>query len=164
MPLLKKILPLIFKSTTLFFLYYPFNIFAAYDCILIFANVDFGIINPYDNIFEQTTTSIGVRCTNNGSLDLVSYSLTFSAGSSGSISSRLVKNGVRSLAYNIYRDSSFTQILGTGFSGTVTISNSYTLLGKATKTDYFPIYGKIPVQPLATVGFYSDIITATLTY
>lgn len=137
---------------------------ASYDCVLILSNVDFGTINPYDNIFERTISSIGVKCTNNGSIDYVSYTLTFSAGASGNYSSRLAKSGVKSLAYNIYLDSSYTQILGSGASGTVTFSKNYMLIGKVSQTDYFPIHGKIPVQPVVSVGYYTDNITATLNY
>jgi spore coat protein U-like protein len=65
----------------------------------------------------------------------------------------------------LIKDSSFTQILGTGSSSTYTFSNSYPLAGNQSQTDSFPIYGKVPVQPLAVPGFvYLDTITVTLTY
>jgi spore coat protein U-like protein len=77
----------------------------------------------------------------------------------------LIKNGTKTVSYNLYKDSAYTQILGTGSGSTYTFSKAYSLKKNKSQTDSFPIYGKIPVQPMAVPGFvYTDTITATLTY
>jgi len=72
---------------------------------------------------------------------------------------------VKTIAYNLYNDNNFTQILGTGSNNTYTFSNTYKLADNQSQTDSFPIYRKVPVQPLAVPGFvYVDTITVTLNY
>ncbi len=137
----------------------------GYNCSLTTYNLDFGTFYPYDVTFKSTIGTVQVTCTANTGNTNVLYTLSFSAGTSGNYSGRLAYNGVKTVAYNLYKDSSFTQILGTGSSSTYTFSNSYPLAGNQSQTDSFPIYGKIPVQPLAVPGFiYLDTIAVTLTY
>lgn len=102
--------------------------------------------------------------TDNNSVN-VSYVISFSTGVSGSYSARLIKNGTKTVSYNLYKDSAYTQILGTGSGSTYTLSKAYSLGKNKSQTDNFAIYGKIPVQSMAVPGFvYADTITATLTY
>lgn len=137
----------------------------GYTCNLTTYNIDFGTFYPYDVTFKSTIGTVQVTCQANTGNTNVLYTLSFSAGSSGNYSGRLAYNGVKTVAYNLYKDSNFTQILGTGSSSTYTFSNSYPLAGNQSQTDSFPIYGKVPVQPLAVPGFvYLDTITVTLTY
>lgn len=137
----------------------------GYTCNLTTYNIDFGAFYPYDVTFKSTIGTVQVTCQANTGNTNVLYTLSFSAGISGNYSGRLAYNGVKTVAYNLYKDSNFTQILGTGSSSTYTFSNSYPLAGNQSQTDSFPIYGKVPVQPLAVPGFvYLDTITVTLTY
>ena len=137
----------------------------GYNCNLTTYNINFGTFYPYDVTFTSTIGTVQVTCTANTGNTNVQYTLRFSAGGSGNYSGRLAYNGVKTISYNLYKNSNFTQILGTGSSNTYTFSNSYPLAGNQSQTDSFPIYGKVPVQPLAVPGFvYVDIITATLTY
>nr|WP_308744999.1 spore coat protein U domain-containing protein [Candidatus Megaera polyxenophila] len=137
----------------------------GYTCNLTTYIIDFGTFYPYDVTFKSTIGTVQVTCQANTGNTNVLYTLSFSAGISGNYSGRLAYNGVKTVAYNLYKDSNFTQILGTGSSSTYTFSNSYPLAGNQSQTDSFPIYGKVPVQPLAVPGFvYLDTITVTLTY
>lgn len=137
----------------------------GYKCSLITYNINFGTFYPYDTTPTSTIGTLQVTCTANTGNTNVSYNITFSPGGSGSYSSRLAYNGTKTISYNLYRNSTFVQILGTGAGGTYRFSNGYPLAGNQSRTDSFPIYGKIPVQPLAVPGFiYIDTITATLTY
>ena len=135
-----------------------------YTCSLTTVNVDFGYFYPYDATFDSTTSIVQVTC--DASEDVkVSYVISYSTGLSGSYSARLIKNGTKTVSYNLYKDSAYTQILGTGSGSTYTFSKAYSLKKNKSQTDSFPIYGKIPVQPMAVPGFvYTDTITATLTY
>jgi len=137
----------------------------GYNCNLTTYNINFGTFYPYDVTFTSTIGTVQVTCTANTGNTNVRYTLRFSAGGSGNYSGRLAYNGVKTISYNLYKNSNFTQILGTGSSNTYNFSNSYPLAGNQSRTDSFPIYGKVPVQPLAVPGFvYVDTITATLTY
>ena len=137
-----------------------------YTCSLTTVNVDFGYFYPYDATFDSTTSTVQVTCDNTDNNDVnVSYVISFSTGVSGSYSARLIKNGTKTVSYNLYKDSAYTQILGAGSGSTYTLSKAYSLKKNKSQTDNFAIYGKIPVQPMAVPGFvYADTITATLTY
>jgi len=137
----------------------------GYNCNLTTYNINFGTFYPYDVTFTSTIGTVQVTCTANTGNTNVRYTLRFSAGGSGNYSGRLAYNGVKTISYNLYKNSNFTQILGTGSSNTYNFSNSYPLAGNQSRTHTFSIYGKVPVQPLAVPGFvYVDTITATLTY
>jgi spore coat protein U-like protein len=137
----------------------------GYSCNLTTYNIDFGTFYPYDVTFTSIIGTVQVTCKANTGNTNVLNTLSFSTGGSGNYSGRLAYNGTKTISYNLYKDSSFTQILGTGSSNTYTFSNSNPLAGNQSQTDSFPIYGKVPVQPLAVPGFvYVDTITATLTY
>ena len=137
----------------------------GYNCNLTTYNINFGTFYPYDVTFTSTIGTVQVTCTANTGNTNVQYTLRFSAGGSGNYSGRLAYNGVKTISYNLYKNSNFTQILGTGSSNTYNFSNSYKLAGNQSRTHTFSIYGKVPVQPLAVPGFvYVDTITATLTY
>ena len=136
----------------------------GYTCRLQTYNLDFGTFYPYDVTFASTIGTVQVTC--DASQDVnVSYVISYSTGVSGSYSARLIKNGTKTVSYNLYQDSAYTKILGTGSGSTYTFSKAYSLKKNKSQTDSFPIYGKIPVQPMAVPGFvYTDTITATLTY
>jgi spore coat protein U-like protein len=137
----------------------------GYNCNLTTYNINFGTFYPYDVTFTSTIGTVQVTCTANTGNTNVRYTLRFSAGGSGNYSGRLAYNGVKTISYNLYKNSNFTQILGTGSSNTSNFSNTYKLAGNQSRTHTFSIYGKVPVQPLAVPGFvYVDTITATLTY
>ena len=137
----------------------------GYNCNLTTYNINFGTFYPYDVTFTSTIGTVQVTCTANTGNTNVQYTLRFSAGGSGNYSGRLAYNGVKTISYNLYKNSNFTQILGTGSSNTYNFSNSYKLAGNQSRTHTFSIYGKVPVQPLAVPGFvYVDTITVTLDY
>lgn len=137
----------------------------GYNCNLTTYNIDFGTFYPYDVTFTSTIGTVQVTCQANNGNTNVKYTLRFSAGGSGNYSGRLAYNGVKTISYNLYKNSNFTQILGTGSSNTYNFSNTYKLAGNQSRTHTFSIYGKVPVQPLAVPGFvYVDTITVTLDY
>ena len=135
----------------------------GYNCNLTTYNINFGTFYPYDVTFTSTIGTVQVTCQANTGNTNVKYTLRFSAGGSGNYSGRLAYNGVKTISYNLYKNSNFTQILGTGSSNTYNFSNTYKLAGNQSRTHTFSIYGKVPVQPLAVPGFvYVDTITVTL--
>lgn len=126
--------------------------------------INFGSVNPGNGSAMSFGNTISVTCNTPGKSSRISYTVTFSAGNSGGFSSRVMKNGANNLGYNVYKDSGYSQILGSGSSGTYTLSNSYKLGKNSSKTDQFNVYGQIPIAALTRVGSYNDNITVTLTY
>ncbi len=109
------------------------------------------------------TASLPVTCiTDNSGTRTVSYTVTFSAGSSGSSANRRMANGGNTLNYNIYKNSGYSQIYGNGTGGTVIISNAYSFI--TSRTDNYAIYSKIPALQNVYVGNYSDSVSVTVTW
>ena len=165
---------------TLLFCVYPATTFAVLGkatCSLSVQNLDFGTINPFDLTPETGNITISVTCRNDGGIlgdlgdiiiigqAIVNYTITFTAGSSGSFSNRLlVLNPTNKMSYNIYKDNAYTQALGNGLITSYTFTKNYLLDPKQSQIDTFIIYGIIPVQPFISAGVFTDDITVTLTY
>jgi spore coat protein U-like protein len=132
-------------------------------CSISADDVSFGAYDPLSGSNHDATGELRVTCgALLGSLN-VSYAISLSSGSSGSALSRSMANGGSTLAYNLYTDPSRTSVWGNGAGGTVTRSNSY-ILGLFSKTDAFPIYGRIPPGQTVGAGSYSDSLVATVTF
>jgi len=106
------------------------------------------------------TGSITLTCTGTGKDN---YNLDLSTGSSGTYTPRRMKNGANSLTYNLYTDSSFSQVWGSGSGGTNHISGTVDMGSSSTLTITVPLYAKLPAQTKPPFGLYSDTIVATLT-
>lgn len=89
--------------------------------------------------------------------------ISFDVGTGGgTLAERtLVRSGgAETVTFNLYRDAAFTEILGSGTSGTFTIG--FTSTGG---TDTFPVYAQTaPNQNPKPLGTYQSTITATITY
>lgn len=127
-------------------------------------SLSFGTYNPLSTGDDTATAQFTISCTVIGSGGSVSAILSASIGSGTSYSTRVLKSGINTLTYNIYRDTSRTQILGDGSSSTYTLaSSSWTNSG--TQNWQTNVYGKIPKNQYNVVpGNYSDSITWTVTY
>ncbi|WP_194270556.1 Csu type fimbrial protein [Glaciimonas soli] len=131
------------------------------DCSVAATGISFG---PYASPGTTGITNPGgnVAVTCNGLGLLVSYTITLSAGN-GTFANRLLKLGSNTITYNVYSNSTYTQIWGDGTSGTSTISDSYILsLGSVVRN--YPAYGSIPGGQNKPAGTYSDTLTVTITY
>ncbi|MEY5098627.1 MAG: hypothetical protein RJA36_1346 [Pseudomonadota bacterium] len=112
---------------------------------------------------DTGATTLTVTCTCTGSTNSVSYNLAISAGNSGNYAARsMVKSGASTtLGYNLYSDAGRTVVWNntTGVSGTI---SSCTTNSTASHT----VYGRIPVNPNAVPGSYSEptSLSVTLTY
>lgn len=126
---------------------------AADACSVNATSFQFGTINPLIATSHDSTSTVTVTCPS-----LTSYSVALSPGS-GTFSQRQMSNGTNTLDYNLYTDSARTEIWGDGSGSTATVSAS----ADDTGTDH-TVYGRLPHQPTAAVGSYSDSITVTVTY
>lgn len=118
-------------------------------------DINFGSSGFIDSNVDMNST-LTLKCT-----DGTPYNVALSQGAHGSsITDRRMKNsaGAQTLAYQLYRDSSRSQVWGQT-TGTDTVA------GTGTGADQtINIYGRVPAQTVAAAGSYSDTITVTVTY
>lgn len=105
------------------------------------------------------TGSIILTCTGTGKDN---FDLNLSTGSSGSFTTRRMKNGSNSLSYNLYTDSTFSKIWGSGSGGTDHVSGTADMGSSTTITIVVPLYAKLPAQTKPPFGPYSDTIVASV--
>jgi spore coat protein U-like protein len=126
---------------------------AAGACTVNATSFQFGTINPLIATSHDSTSIVTVTCPS-----LTSYTVALGPGS-GTFSQRQMSDGTNTLDYNLYTDSAHTEIWGDGSGSTATVSGQ----ADDTGTDH-TVYGRLPHQPTAVVGSYSDSITVTVTY
>lgn len=138
-------------------------------CSLGLNTVAFGNFNTLNNTSLGVPVNLSVTCVlYRGRNTTVTYSVTFTAGF-GTISLRHM-NGSSSntLNYNLYADSNYSQILGSGVGGTSKFSKTFTLGSGGCNSpcvNNHTIYAQIPVQPLAiSDNTYHDALTVALIY
>jgi spore coat protein U-like protein len=143
-------------------------------CTLNSTTISFGTaFNPIQNTLLDNNFSnvLSVRCTlgsNGGSSQPISYTISFPAGTHGTIAARYMQSATpHTLNFNIYTSSAYSTVLGN--TGGTEITDSYTLgsggcASPCTKT--YSVYGQIPAQPTAysDTNQYTDAIIMTLTY
>lgn len=118
-------------------------------------NLDFGAYDTLSGSAVSGSSTISVTCSNG-----TSYSIALSTGSNSSgYAPRTMKDGSNSLNYNLYKDSSFTNVWGDGTSSTQVVTGTGN--GNQVNTT---VYGQIAGSQTAAPGSYSDTITVTITY
>lgn len=113
----------------------------------------FGVIDPLVAVDHDSTSSVSVSCDT-----LTSYSVSLSAGA-GTYGNRELVSGSDALMYNLYDDAARSRVWGDGSGTTVTVNGSADSGGTT-----HSVYGRVPHQPTAVPGSYSDSITVTVTY
>lgn len=129
---------------------------SAHGCTIGAATVNFGNYNFLDSSPDTTTGSVLVTC-----LLATSFSISLSAGSSGTFAPRTMKSGTSALNYNLYTDASHAIVWGDGTSGTQVVSGSINLLLLPFTAT---VYGAAPAQQNVGVGVYTDSIVETITF
>lgn len=119
--------------------------------------VDFSVYNPLAGQIDAQG-SITMNCS--GSLLPIAYSVSIGTGSSGSFSTRTLRNGGNSLNYNLYTDATRLIIWGDGSSPLTTSKKSGTCLGSCSVF----VYGRMFGSQSAPVGTYSDSVLVTLEF
>lgn len=126
--------------------------------------LDFGTYNPLNATTVDTVGNVSITC---GALVLgvnFSYEVTLSSGASGNALSRTMSSGSDTMSYGLYTNSTRTIVWADGTGGTGTITNSYLLSLITSRTDNFPVYGRLPSGQNVEVGAYSDSIVATVIF
>lgn len=137
----------------------------ACSCTTSTTNVAFGNYNPFAFGNTDSTGSVRVSCGGVAGL-LIPFNIAISAGSSGSFAGRTLKNGSRTLAYNLYTGASYATVWGDGTGGSQVVAGSVTLdLLGLSPAQTFTVYGRLPGRQLtAAPGSYADTLNVTLTY
>ena len=128
----------------------------------------FGAYYPSDPTPDTTTGSISVECWRVLNNNPYNVTISLSAGGGGNFTRRM-SLGANRLYYNIYRESSFATIWGTGSGGSQTVSMSVPLepslfgvlwTGVAVRA----MFARIDSGQYVPTGAYSDTITVTINY
>lgn len=132
----------------------------VFNCIVTATDINFG---TFSGTKLTATGTVTITCS--GFLNN-QVQVKLSTGSSGAFLARTMKNGTKSLIYNMYTDAAATQIFGdgTGGSQTASVPINFTVVsppgpevtGRAT------VFAVLPAQPTPPVGSYSDLIVVTL--
>lgn len=134
--------------------------------------------NSYDPTSAADVTGIGstvVNCSYTGIDILIGFTvnISLSQGSSGTYSTRTLKQGIQSLAYNLYMSPTATgTVFGDGSAGTSTYTLCYPGLfvgcsgnqGTGGQAYTVPVYGRLPAGQDIGAGSYSDNLIATVTF
>lgn len=130
-------------------------------CTVSTTSLAFGNYNPTASSPTDTASMFTISCTLLASL--VTFTVSMSAGSSGSYAARQMSGGIIPLVYQIYTDAARTQIWGDGAGGTSAPAfvNLIPLTGGSAS---FPFYGRIPANQRVSPATYTDSIIITISY
>lgn len=153
---------------TLFLILFSHSVFSSCllcTCTISSTPLSFGDYHPISGAEKTTSGIISVECsTANIVAILASYTISLSTGNSGTYAARTMSYGVNSMSYNIYTNSSHTNVWGDGTGGTSVLNDSYSLINLFPQTRNYPDYALLPASQNVIPGIYSDSITATVTY
>lgn len=122
-------------------------------CTITANPLDFGNVGLLTSAIDATTT-LEVQCS-----DGTPYNVGLNAGQNGgNVDARRMVLGANAISYQLYRDSSRTQVWG----DTV---DTDTVAGSGTgNPQSLTVYGRVTVQPTPPAGNYNDTIVVTVTY
>jgi spore coat protein U-like protein len=129
-------------------------------CVVSATTLNFGSsIDPTAAVVPLAATStMTVLCT-----ATTPYSIALNAGANAggaaNFSARAIKNGTRTLGYQLYADLGHTTVWGDGSSAS-SLSSGVGLGTNQTLT----IYGLLPSLSGAAPGLYTDTVTVTISY
>jgi spore coat protein U-like protein len=142
---------------------------AAVTCSVTAGSAAFGVYNPLSAAPLDSTSTVSVTCSlTTPDTVVVNFIVAMSPGTSGSYGSRAMSSGTSNLNYNLYVDSSRSQVWGDGSSSTSTASGSISLghglgnngSGTVTYTDY----ARLPPAQDVAPGSYTDSIVVSVTW
>lgn len=116
-------------------------------------SIAFGAYDPLSPVPLTTTGMLQYRCSRGQPIRI-----TFTAGSSGDVYARTLRQGPWTLAYNLYADAGFGTVWGDGTAAApavTTLSNGLTVAY---------VFGRIPARQEPPVGPYSDTIVVTFEF
>lgn len=135
----------------------------AASCSVSTSGVAFGQYDPFNGQMVESSGNITVTCT--GTLgETVSYQIRLSTGN-GTYVNRKFSSSSSSAGYNLYRDLGRSEIWGDGTSGTVIVTDSYSVVQLTPIVRTYTVYGRMNGgQTQAAASSYLENLTVTLTY
>jgi spore coat protein U-like protein len=125
--------------------------------------ISYGAYDPTSSTALTPTGSISVTCNLISGISLlVAYTISLSAGSSGSVAARHMIGTSTPMSYNLYLDGGWVTVWGDGTGGSQTKSDGYLLALNTTLT--YTVYSKLPARQLVAAGSYSDNVMITISY
>jgi spore coat protein U-like protein len=116
-------------------------------------DLNFGSVPGLLRTNTDQTSLLRATCTNRAA-----YQVGLDNGSNASGTTRRMSDGARFVSYELYRDPARSLRWGAAL-------NTDTATGTGTGAEQtLTVYGRLPVQPAARAGAYSDIVTVTITY
>lgn len=142
---------------------------ATPSCSVSTPGLNFGNYDVYAGGVTNGNGTLSVTCNLNpppNSAATVNYSISLSAGNSGSFVQRQMQSGANTLGYNLYTSNAYSVVWGDGTGSTATISGSMDLNnGHPSQTNLLTVYGQIPaLQDAGVSPSYLDNVTVTVTY
>jgi spore coat protein U-like protein len=136
-----------------------FNVTAtvANNCVISANPLALGDFDGTNNL--AATSTVVVRCTNG-----TAYNVDLSSGSSANFAARTMSNGTDTLVYNLYTDTTYTNVWGDGSTGTVRVPG--TGAGFAS-TRNITVAGRLLASAntgAIGAGTYTDTIVASIVY
>jgi spore coat protein U-like protein len=143
---------------------------ASTTCSAVMTNIQFGSSDPFTG-WTDVTATINYSCTITSLLSSSKVRMCFSIGSgaqgTGSVYPRQMTSGSNSLLFNLYKDSSYSQIWGTRSDAYDSVNQDMqlgALIGSVTDSGSLTVYGRIPsgqtsVIPGAYTNSFSGIHT-----
>jgi spore coat protein U-like protein len=132
---------------------------SAYCAINSAGGISFTAFEP-NNGAQTASSTISVNCTNTTPFDIA---LSAGSGTGATVANgRVMMNGTNTLTYQLYSDTGRTVIWG-DTAGTNTVRLTGAGFGTGTEKTA-TVYAKIPSQPNAVPGSYTDTVVVTVSY
>jgi len=132
-------------------------------CSVTATPIAFGTYNSLTKAEVQTPASVTVRC--NDLLLNADFTVSLSAGQSGSAAARYLVNGSYRLSYQVYTNAARTTVAGDGSAGTVSPTGSVAaLVGIGTTSSTIQLYPVIISGQSPVPGTYTDSLTILVSY
>lgn len=128
--------------------------------------VRFGDYDPGSNVPTDSVGNVRIRCRRQGQGQgqrRVAYTISLSAGRSGTYLPRHMVRRQRVLIYNLYTDTTHSEIWGDGSGSTSVVRDRYRLRNSRVTRNY-PIYGRMPALQDVRPGRYRDTIVVTVEF
>ncbi|MBP7566038.1 MAG: spore coat protein U domain-containing protein [Burkholderiaceae bacterium] len=138
------------------------GVFACSATVSVPLPLSFGSYNPGSPKPGATNISVTGTVTGVGVLVTLSYAISLSAGTGGSITNRALAGPGTPLSYNLYTADTYQAIWGNNGR-----SDSYSLVasvGGVSQTMNYTVYGLIPAGQYVAAGNYTDTITVSVVY
>jgi len=142
---------------------------AGVTCSISATGVSFGAYDAAMTAPTDSTGAVDVTCTYlpPGKGASVNFAIQLSQGLAGSYAPRTLGSAAGSLSYNLYLDPARSLIWGNGLGSTGVAAGKVTVgpgVGNGTRSQSFPIYGRVPPLQVVGAGTYADSITVTIEF